>query len=138
MDVGGMQAEMVHQSRDIIGPDFHIVLLKWSFRLSVTAHIEIDAAKCLREDWRGCSKIKVSEASAMDLDDRIAFAGLFVPDSDTVDSRVRHWVSFLRCCRRVGNLSVKAPNWVAKLSLKRALIPHRSRALAKAAADLTH
>jgi hypothetical protein len=44
----------------------------------------------------------VSEASAMDLDDRIAFAGLFVPDSDTVDSRVRHWVSFLRCCRRVG------------------------------------
>src|SRR4029077_8331223 len=88
-----MQAEMVHQSRDIVGPDFHIVLLKWSFGLPVTAHIEIDAAKCLREDWRGCSKIKVSEASAMDLDDRIAFAGLLVPDSDTVDSRVRHRVS---------------------------------------------
>jgi hypothetical protein len=138
VDVGGMQAKMVHQSRDIVGPDFHIVLLKWSFRLPVTAHIKIDAAKCLREDWRGCSKIKVSEASAMDLDDRIAFAGLLVPDSDTVDSRVRHWVFFGVVGGWGLNLSVKAPNWVAKLSLKRALIPHRSRALAKAVADLTH
>ena len=94
MDVGRTKVEMVHQSRDIVGPDFHIVVLQWSLGLPVTAHIEIDAAKCLREDRRGCSKIEMSESGAVDLDDRIAFASLLVPDSDTVDSHVRHWVFF--------------------------------------------
>jgi hypothetical protein len=32
----------------------------------------------------------MSEASAMDLDDGIPFAGLLVPDTDAVDPRVRH------------------------------------------------
>ena len=93
MNVGRIQAEMVHQSRDIVGPDFHIVLLQWSFGLPVAAHIEIDAAKCLREDRRGCGKIEMSEAGTMNLDNRIAFAGFLIPDTDTVYSRVRHWIS---------------------------------------------
>ena len=45
--MNGMEAEMVHQSRDVIRPDFHVVSLKRSLGFPVTAHIKIDAAKGL-------------------------------------------------------------------------------------------
>jgi hypothetical protein len=32
------------------------------------------------------------EPGAVDLDNRIAFAGLLIPDANTIDSRVRHIV----------------------------------------------
>ena len=45
--MGQTEAEMVHQSCDVIRPNFHVILLKGSLGLAVTAHIEIDAAEAL-------------------------------------------------------------------------------------------
>ena len=45
MDMGGTETEMVHQSRDVVRPNFHAVLLEGSLGLAVTAHIEIDTAE---------------------------------------------------------------------------------------------
>ena len=43
--MSGTEPEMLHQSRDVVRPNFHAVLLEGSLGLAVTAHIEIDAAE---------------------------------------------------------------------------------------------
>src|ERR1700685_1642157 len=81
---------MIHQSGEIVRPNLHGVVLERSLGLAVAAHIEIDATKATRQDRRCGSKIEMSEASAVDLDNCVAVAGLLIPDTNTIDSRVRH------------------------------------------------
>ena len=71
----------------------------------------------------------MSEAGTMNLDNRIALAGFLIPDTDTVYSRVRHWVSSVLAREAPLNLSVKEPGSQAVLeaSVDPTPISRRSR-----------
>jgi len=43
--MGGADTEMVHQPSNVVGPHFHVIVLKWPLGLAVAAHIEINAAE---------------------------------------------------------------------------------------------
>jgi hypothetical protein len=85
MDMRALDLESVHEPRDVVGPDLHVVVLPGPVRLAVAAHVVVDDAEVPRELRRCQIEVEVPEAGPVDLDDRLAFAGDAIPEVDPVD-----------------------------------------------------
>jgi hypothetical protein len=130
----GANIEIVHQPGDVVGPNLHVVMLKWPFRLAVSAHVEIDAAESLRQDRRCSGEIKVSEARAVDLNHGLAVTGFLVPDAYPVYPRFRHEIlpgalaticGRLRLTRRCGLSAAQCRNQVGEKFIAEAHVSHQ-------------
>ena len=80
-----LDPERVHQAREVVRPDLHVVVLDRPIRCPVAAHVVVDDAEVLRELGRGRVEVVVPEPGAVDLHDRLALAGDPVPEVDPVD-----------------------------------------------------
>ena len=81
----GLEAELVHQTGDVIRPNLHVVVLERAFRTAIAALVIVDDVEVLVQHWRRGGEVVVAKARAMDLHDRHTLPALLNPEVDPVD-----------------------------------------------------